>query len=224
MLINLFRPRPIFLWDDDGGGAGGGSGDPAKPGESSGDGAGGDEKRSFTQKELDTLFADRAKQAKQSALADVLKELGVENLDAVKATIRAAEDAKKAQMSELEKAQKEAADALAAKEQAERDKADTMAKAQEKLLKAAILAAAAQKDFNDPEDAWRFVDRAAIKAKDDDNFDGVEAALDAVVKAKPYLVKAQPGVKRPGGTPRPAAQKPAQGGTPTEQPRPIVRL
>jgi hypothetical protein len=224
MLINLFRLRPILLWEDDGGGAGGGSGDPAKPGNPNGDGAGGDEKRSFTQKELDALFADRAKQAKQATLADVLTELGVENLDAVKATLKAAEEAKAAQMTELEKAQKEAADLKAAKEQAEKEKADILAQAQEKLLKAAILAGAAQKGFNDPNDAWLYVDRAAIKAKDDDAFEGIEAALDAVVKAKPYLVKGQQADRKPGGTPRPPAQKPVQPPAQPEQQRPIVRL
>ena len=174
-----------------------------------GDGAGGEEKRTFTQSELNALFAERAKQAKQSGIAELLKELGAENAEAAKTALAEAEKARKAQMSELEKAQAEVADYKAKHEAAEKEKADITARAAEKLLRAAVLAEATRQGFNDPNDAWLYVDRTAIKAKDDDIFEGIDKAIEAVVKAKPYLAKGQTQKGDGKGTPD-RQQKPGQ--------------
>lgn len=61
--------------------------------------------RSFTQAELDKMFADRAKQAEKSAEAKFLKALGVDNLDSLKTLLKEANTLKQAQMSETEKLQ-----------------------------------------------------------------------------------------------------------------------
>lgn len=210
MLLNLFWFRPSFLFDGDSGGAGGGSTDTNPDKDKGGDGAGGGEAtRTFKQSELDALFAERAKQGKQSGVAELLKELGVENVDALKTAQKAAKEAADAQLTELQKAQKEAADNKALAEASEKEKADITAKAQEKLLRAAILAEAAKQGFNDPNDAWLYVDRTAIKAKDDDTFEGIDKALEAVVSAKPYLVEKQQQSSQRGTPKREKGKQPA---------------
>lgn len=69
------------------------------------------DKKAYTQAELDAMFADRAKRAKESATADLMKELGVESTDALKAALQAKKDADEKGKTELEKAQAALADA-----------------------------------------------------------------------------------------------------------------
>lgn len=178
---------------------------PAPPVDSNGSGAG-EEKRTFTQAELNALFGERGRQAKQAAISELMKELGVEKPEDIKAALKKAKDAEVAQMTELEKAQAEKADALKKAEEAEQARTTTEAKALERLMRAEVISAASRLNFNDPADAWLYIDRTAIKVTDDDDFEGIDKALEVVVKAKPYLVKSD---KQPGG------------GTPTRKPRTI---
>lgn len=175
-------------------------------------------KRTFTQAELDALFAQRAEQAKRSAVSDLLKELGVEDSEKAKSLLKAAQDAEDAKKSEAEKAaariadlEKRAQDEKTAREAAE-------AKARETLLRSAVLIAAAA--FNDPADAWVYVDRSKISIDDAGEVKGVKEAIEAVAKAKPYLLKGENG--RPPGTP---PKPPRQPGKQDEKPQaPRIRL
>lgn len=212
MTRRYFWPQFYFDGDGDGGGGSGGTGSTGSNTGGDNGGTGGEQTRTFKQSELDAMFADRAKQAGQSAVAGILKDLGVEKIDDIKGILKAAKDAEAAKLSELEKAQKEAADLKAAKEKVDAEKADILAKAAEKLLKAAVLAEASKQGFNDPTDAWNFLDRSAIKAKDDDSYEGLDKAIEAVAKAKPYLVKAQQqsqGKGTPSRDKKPAGDKQA---------------
>jgi hypothetical protein len=187
----LFRNGWYFDGDA---GAGGAAGSGGNNGNGSGSGAGaggqgGEEKKSFTQKELDSLFADRAKQAAGKAQQDLLDQFGVKTPDEAKALLQRAKDAEAAQLSELDKAKKAAADADTARQKAEKQQTDTLAKAQEKLMRASVIAEAAAAGFNDPNDAWLYLDKTKVKAKEDDTFEGVKEAVAEVVKSKPYLLK-----------------------------------
>lgn len=125
-----------------------------------------------------------------------------------------------AQMTELEKAQAEIAEAKRLAAEAEEARTAAEAKAQERLLKAAVIAEASKQGFNDPADAWLLVDRSKIEAGEDDSFKGLDKAIEAVLKAKPYLAKAE---DRPRiGTPR----SQPNGGKPPEPKavKPIIRL
>ena len=92
MFFDKFLRRPVFLFDADGGGAGGGAGGD-KP-----------ETKSYTQAELDAMFADRANRASSSAVADLLKKAGIDTVENLVATVTKAKEAETAQLSELEKA------------------------------------------------------------------------------------------------------------------------
>lgn len=93
---------------------------------------------------------------------------------------RADEERKTADLSEVEKLRKQLA---------ERDAAIEAAAAQAKAgrLAGASLAAAARLGFADPEDAQRFLDMDAIEWDDSGAPKNVQALLEAVLKAKPYL-------------------------------------
>ncbi len=211
----------MFLFDADTSGVSGGTGEPTpNPAATNGDGS--DKgKRSFTQDELDTLFAKRADQASQSAVANLLKELGVEKADDIKAALKKAKDLELSQLSDLEKAQKEAADSKAKLEVAEREKAEITAAAAEKLLRAAVLAEAQKQHFYKPDDAWLYIDRAAIKVKEDDTYEGLYKAVAAVLKDREYLADKTPTSPRLG-TPRAGERVP--GKQPDAPQRSIVRF
>lgn len=97
------------------------------------------------------------------------------------AKVKASEDA---QLSELEKAQKQAADALASAERAE-------AALKAERLRGAVTRTATKLGFADVDDAARFLDENAVERDDAGNPTNLDKLLGDVLKAKPYL-KGQP--------------------------------
>jgi chromosome segregation ATPase len=150
--------------------------------------------------ELQTQLAekDRLLKAANHESADRRKKLDL--LEA------AEEERKKAAMSETERLTTEAKEAQAKVEQAQAEAKTATERANERLMRAAVLEAATKAGFNDPNDAWLYVDRAKITAGDDDTFKGVVEAVAAVASQKKYLVTAAP---RANGTPRSGGKPPA---------------
>lgn len=150
-----------------------------------------------TQEQFDAMVKDRLERGSEKAKADVLAELGIEDVATAKKTLAEAQAAKAAQMTELEKAQAQIAEAQAQAAQSTTEAEAVKAQAAEALLRAAIISQAGS--FNDPNDAWQFVDRSKIEVQEDGTYKGVDEALKAVADAKPYLVKAdgQPGTGTP---------------------------
>lgn len=91
-----------------------------------------------------------------------------------------AEEAQRAQLPEVDRLKAD----LAA---AQRQIAEREAQVAEQRLRSAVLAAAARQGFVDPEDAFRMLDREALG--ENGSVDGIEEALGALRKAKPYLVR-----------------------------------
>lgn len=92
----------------------------------------------FTQADVDRIVGERAKRAKDAAVADLLKELGLDSADALKAKVKAAADQEAAQLSELEKAQKRIADLEKKAQEAETKAAEATRLALEKERDSAI--------------------------------------------------------------------------------------
>lgn len=61
----------------------------------------------------------------------------------------------------------------------------------EVTMRSAVVSKAAQLGFNDPEDAWRLIDLAALEADEEGNVSGIEEQLNKLLKEKPYLAKAK---------------------------------
>ena len=185
-------------------------------------GTGQQQARSFTQAELDALFADRAKRASESAISDLLGKAGAKSTDELLAFLAEGKKLKEGQLSEMDKLK---ADLDAANKKADQAVADgqlALAKAKERLMKAAVIAEATSQGFRAEavNDVWLIVDRAKIIEKDDD-YQGVKEAVAEVAKLKPFWMAGSD--KTPRGTPKPPDK---QTGDDKKQPpaRPTIRF
>lgn len=199
----MFKTFPIFFYPE--GDEGGNQSNQNTPNQDANGGGNGNQQqdRTFTQAELDAILSDRLKRAQDSTQKTFLTSLGVESLDDVKTALSEFQKLKDSQLSEAEKLQKELDTQRAAAEKA-RTEADTaIAQANERLMRAAVIAEASKSDYGVHEDAradvWLFIDKEAIKLNDSGEFDGIGDAIKKVLESKPYL-KEDTAVKG-GGTP-----------------------
>ncbi len=202
-MLKLFRPIICYDAPKDGGGGdpdGGGKKPEKEPQPDPKD------ERKFTQADLDRVAGESRKSGRETGLNDLLKDLGVEKADDLKALVSDTRKKQDAEKSELQKALEKIEELSKTAKSAEAKRDEALSKATERLLKAAVLTEAAKPDHKIRADAladvWTFLDRSAIKIKDDgETFDGIAEAIKAVVKAKPYLVDNKP--KGPGSPPAP---------------------
>lgn len=182
--------------DPNAGGSGGSGGQQGPNG--AGKGAGGEGKVTFTdeqQAHIDKLIGERAKRAEASAAKKALearaKELGFESAEEMEAAVKAHKDAQDKAKTDLEKAQE-----AAQKAEAEREKA--LSAANDRLIRAEVKLQASELGVVDADAAYALMDRSEVEVADDGAVKGVKEALEALVKAKPYLKgSATPG--RSGG-------------------------
>jgi dGTP triphosphohydrolase len=169
-----------------------------QPGDASGNGAG-EDKKVFTQAELDSMFADRARRAADKATADLLSQVGVKTADELKTLVTQVEESRRSQMSELEKAR---SDALAASERAVKAEADKLAaveSANTRVIRSAIEDEARRAGFRAEalSDVVKLVDRSKMSVSDD-AVEGVAEAVKAFAKGREFMLG---DVRQPGGTP-----------------------
>lgn len=76
--------------------------------------------------------------------------------------------------------------------------------AHDRLVRSAVVSAAAKAGFVDPDDAFALVDHGALDISEDGSVTGVDDAIRAIAKAKPYLVrpKATSSTAAPAGGPQ----------------------
>ncbi len=122
-----------------------------------------DDDKLFTQEDLNSIVDRRMARAKKKWQ----EELEVEK--------------KKAAMTETEKLKAE-------KEEADKKAATAMERANQRLIKSEVIAAATKLNVVDPDAAYALMDKADVVVDDDGNVSGVKEALDALVKSKPYLI------------------------------------
>lgn len=164
----------------------GGDGDEAEEG--GGEEAKGDPPKSFNQDDVDRIVKERLARAKTQAPADY---------DDLKAKAARLDEIEEQSKSEKDKAvDKAAKDADTAARQDERGKANA------RIVRAEVKAAAGAK-LADPGDAVRLLDLDQFKVDDDGEVDAkaVAAAIDDLVKAKPYLAANSGGKGGKGGAP-----------------------
>ena len=153
--------------------------------------------RTFTQDELNAIASREHKRGGQEALRAFAKELGFESVDEMKAAAKAQRDAQEKAKSELERERE-------ARQRAEAERQAAINRANERLFRAEVKATAVELGIIDPDAAFALMDREGVEVKDDGTVIGVKKALEALLKAKPYLAgKAQPG-NRIGGPSNPA--------------------
>ena len=64
-----------------------------------------------------------------------------------------------------------------------------MQKANERVIRSEIVSIASQLGFADTKDAYALIDKSKFQVSDDGEIEGIEAALKALAKAKPYMLK-----------------------------------
>jgi hypothetical protein len=152
------------------------------------------------QAELDGEFAARGKQGASAKEKEILKALGVTTLDEATAKLKKATDAEAAQQTELQKAQAAVNTEKTRADQAEAERKAALARADEKLLRAAVMTVAAAAGVDDTElkTLWLLLkDDAGLRAKitpkpgDEDEFDGLEAVVKGLLKDHPKWLKSE---------------------------------
>lgn len=104
----------------------------------------------------------------------------------------------KEKLSETERLQQERDEAVARATTIEQE-------SRQRVLRADIKLTAAELKFHDPDDAYLYIDPKAIEVDDDGTPKNVKSLLEALVKAKPHLVKTESdGGAGPTRTPDPA--------------------
>ena len=175
----VLRRLDLQLFADDAGGAGdagsdAGSGDASSSGDKGDDAnTGGKNKdggdtgdkggRTFTQDELDAIVKDRVKRERKSWEQKIKEEK------------------EKAAMSEAERLKAE-------KEEAEKNATAAIERANQRLIRSEVIAQAAKLNIVDPDAAYALMNKEDVKVEDDDTVTGVKKSLEALIKAKPYLV------------------------------------
>ncbi len=143
----------------------------------------------FTQEQLDAIIRDRLERATTKTTSDLMAQLGIEDIDQAKETLEQAAKLKTEQMTELEKAQAETAKAVEQMTQVNAQMEKMKVETNEALLKAVIVAKAIS--FNDPLDAWLFIDRSKIETDENGAYTGIDEALVELSESKPYLVSVE---------------------------------
>jgi hypothetical protein len=173
----VLRRLDLQLFADDAGGAGDAGSDAGGEGsDAGGEGYGGDKGknkdggdtgdkggRTFTQDELDAIVKDRVKRERKMWEQKIKEEK------------------ERAAMSEAERLKAE-------KEEAEKNATAAIERANQRLIRSEVIAQAAKLNIVDPDAAYALMNKEDVKVEDDDTVTGVKKSLEALIKAKPYLV------------------------------------
>jgi hypothetical protein len=127
--------------------------------------------RTFSQADVDRIVQDRL--ARQKAQ--------YQGFDDYKTKAEQFDEMQAAQMSELEKANKRAADL-------ERALADATAQRQESILRASVVAEGAKRNVVDPYAALALLDRSTLEFDDQGNPTNIATAMDSLLAQRTYLV------------------------------------
>jgi len=138
--------------------------------------AGGAEKKTFSQDEVNRMIKARAEREIQA----LLRAKGLAGMDELEALVQAKNAAKEAEMSELQKAQERAA-------QLEKQLADAAEKQKALMTQSDITAKAAKLGIIDPDAAYRLLDTSKLEYDEAGQPTNSEALLTALLKDKPYL-------------------------------------
>ena len=143
--------------------------------------------RMFSQSEVNSIVAERARREAAKQLAN----LGVSSFDELSAIVQKSREREQAEMTELQKAQAANAELEKRLEQA--------ANAQKELaVQSSIASLSAKLGIVDADAASRLLDKGAIEFDANGMPTNTEALLNDLLKAKPYLAGAGTSAMNPG--------------------------
>jgi uncharacterized protein involved in type VI secretion and phage assembly len=157
-------PAPVDVGNGSEGGSGGGQQTAAK---------------AYSPEEIEKIIAGRVNKVRQS----------YSDYDDLKSRAARADELEQSQQTETDKLRSKA-ERESEKRAAAEDKASKAhVRAETALMRAAVVAAAATANAADPGDVFTLLDKSALEIDDADNVTGAKEAVDALLKAKPHLLR-----------------------------------
>lgn len=135
--------------------------------------------KSYSPEEIERIIAGRVNKVHQK-YADY---------DDVKARAAKADELEQAQQTETDKLRSKAEREQEKRAAAEDKATKALERAHTALMRAAVVGAAAQANAADPNDVFTLLDKSALSIDDDDTVTGAQEAVEALLKAKPHLLK-----------------------------------
>jgi uncharacterized protein involved in type VI secretion and phage assembly len=135
--------------------------------------------KSYSPEEMERIIAQRVNKAKQ----------GFADYDDLKAKAARADELEQAQQTETDKLRSKAERESQKRAEAEEKASKAQQRAQTALMRAAVVAAASQLNAADPGDVFTLLDKSSLSIDDDDSVSGAREAVDALLKAKPHLLR-----------------------------------
>lgn len=169
-----------------------GQGQEPTSGEGQGQQESGQQERTFSQGDLDRIVKERLERATaRYADYDDLKKKAAE-----------LQKLKDSELSETERLKKQMAEMEQAKADAERTAQVRELEINEKLIRAEVRVLAATMGFVSPDDAYRLANLGEVEIDEEGLVKGVDKALKALAKDKPYLLSSDNGKAGVGTPPR----------------------
>lgn len=128
--------------------------------------------RTFTQAELDRVVGERLARERTTKYADY---------DDIKAKAARFDELEASQKTELEKER-------AAREASDKKAADAVTRANDALMRSAVIAAASKANVVDADAAFALIDKSKLTVSDDGSVIGVDDTLKALLVERPFLV------------------------------------
>jgi hypothetical protein len=174
----------------------------------------------MTQEAFDNLMKERVGRAKNSAVSGLLSDVGLEDVDGLKAALTEWTKIKDEQKTELEKIQGDLDTSTAKATELEVDLEKEKARARTYMLRSSVISAARDADFlkESLEDVWLLVStteelssKLSVDDGDKEKVKGADALVKEVAKLRPHWIeqKQRPGTPPPRGVGG-AAPKPKQ--------------
>lgn len=177
-----------------------------------GDGNGNDPKGqqkqvTMTQEAFDNVMKERVGRAKNSAVSSLLSDVGLEDVDGLKAALTEWTKIKDEQKTELEKIQGDLDTSTAKATELETDLEKEKARARTYMLRSSVISAARDADFlkESLEDVWLLVstteDLSSKLSVEGEEVKGADALVKEVAKLRPHWIeqKQRPGTPPPRG-------------------------
>ena len=146
----------------------------------------------FTQEDVDRIIKNRLSREREKVERNLLSQLGVENVDDLKAkleTLKATEQERLTEKQRLEQAKEELSQQLA---EAQAQIARLTSQLRQVQLERLVESQAYGLGFADPGDAVRLLDASTLVGEDDDALPGqedVKKALEQLAERKKYLLR-----------------------------------
>lgn len=148
--------------------------------------------RTFTQDEVNRMLGDVRKEGRrvgeQQAIDSFLEQAGVSDPEELEGIVSEHKELKLSAMTEKERSDAELAEAREARERAEVLASEATSKANEALLKSAVVNAAAGR-FENAEAAYMLLDKSGLKISEDGGVEGLDDALESLLATYPFLKK-----------------------------------